>query len=43
MLDYAGDHLWSREEDLYNEVEMNNVLQAWLAAGGRFGPAVGQV
>ena len=35
VLDYAGDHLWSREEDLYNEVEMNNVLQAWLAAGGR--------
>jgi len=42
VLDYAGDHLWSREEDLYNEVEMNDVLQAWLAAGGRFGPAAGQ-
>ena len=22
VLDYAGDDLWSREEDLYNEVEM---------------------
>ncbi len=39
MIDYAGDGLWSREEDIYNEVEMQNVLSAWLAAGGRFGEA----
>jgi SnoaL-like domain len=39
VLDYAGDGLWSREEDIYNEVEMNDVLQAWLAAGGRFAGA----
>jgi hypothetical protein len=39
ILDYAGDGLWSREEDVYNEVEMRAVLDAWLAAGGRFGGA----
>jgi hypothetical protein len=39
VIDYAGDGLWSREEDIYNEVEMQKVIDAWLAAGGRFGEA----
>jgi hypothetical protein len=37
VLDYAGDGRWAREEDIYNEVEMQAVLQRWLAAGGRLG------
>ncbi len=39
VIDYAGGGLWSREEDIYNEVEMQNTLNAWLAAGGVFGGA----
>ncbi len=39
ILDYAGEGLWSREEDIYNEVEMQDVLGAWLGAGGQFAGA----
>jgi ketosteroid isomerase-like protein len=39
VVDYAGDGQWSREEDIYNEVEMRATLDAWLAAGGKFGGA----
>jgi len=42
VLDYAGGGLWSREEDIYNEVEMQRTIDAWLAAGGQFGRAGGQ-
>jgi hypothetical protein len=36
-LDYAGDDRWSRQEDTYNNEEMNEVLGRWMAAGGRLG------
>ena len=32
---YAGDHLWSYEEDNYNPAEAGKVIEAWRAAGGR--------
>lgn len=35
ILDYAGDGLWSRQEDLYNPREAQAVVERWLAAGGR--------
>jgi uncharacterized protein (TIGR02246 family) len=38
-LDYAGGGKWSRQEDVYNNEEMKEVLGRWLAAGGKFGPA----
>jgi len=34
-LDYAGDGLWSGEEDVYNPKRAAEVIQAWIAAGGR--------
>lgn len=34
ILDYAGNGLWSRQEDLYNPHEAQKVIQDWLAAGG---------
>lgn len=34
VLEYAGNGLWSRREDLYNPNEATEVLKCWLAAGG---------
>lgn len=34
ILHYAGDGLWSYEEDVYNPNEAQQVIGAWLAAGG---------
>lgn len=36
LLHYSGENLWSYEEDMYNAVEAAEVVQAWMAAGGRF-------
>jgi hypothetical protein len=35
VLEYAGDGRWSRQEDVYNPNEGEQVVTAWLAAGGR--------
>ena len=35
ILEYAGDGLWSYQEDLYNPREGAEVVKRWLAAGGR--------
>ena len=35
ILDYAGDGLWSRQEDLYNPREAEQVVQSWISAGGK--------
>ncbi len=35
LIRYAGDRLWSYEEDNYNPREAGDVIKAWLAAGGR--------
>ena len=35
LIKYAGDRLWSYEEDNYNPKEAGEVIQAWLAAGGK--------
>lgn len=37
VLDYAGNGLWSRQEDLYNPKEADDVVRRWLAAGGKLG------
>lgn len=34
-LDYAGDGLWRREEDVYNPRRAAETIQAWIRAGGR--------
>jgi len=34
-LDYAGDGLWSCEEDVYNPKNAAEVIQAWIKAGGK--------
>lgn len=34
ILQYAGDGLWSYQEDLYNPREAEAVLKRWVAAGG---------
>ena len=36
-IDYAGNDLWCRQEDTYNNEEMKAVLGRWLAAGGQLG------
>lgn len=36
ILEYAGDGLFSLQEDLYNPNEANEVMKRWMAAGGRF-------
>ncbi|MFF3573785.1 nuclear transport factor 2 family protein [Nocardia jiangxiensis] len=48
LLDYAGDGLFSREEDIYNPTNFGNLIQQWLEADQRFrsttqpeGPAAG--
>jgi hypothetical protein len=38
-IDYAGAGLWCRQEDIYNNEEMKEVLGRWLAAGGKLGAA----
>jgi len=35
VLDYAGGGRWSKQEDIYNNEEMKDVLARWLAAGGK--------
>ena len=35
ILEYAGDGLWSSQEDLYNPKEGQEVVERWLAAGGK--------
>jgi len=35
ILEYAGDGLWSYQEDVYNPREGEAVVKRWLAAGGR--------
>lgn len=34
ILEYAGDGLWSSQEDLYNPREAKQVIERWIAAGG---------
>lgn len=34
ILHYAGDGKWSFEEDVYNPTEAEEVIKAWVAAGG---------
>jgi len=35
VLEYAGQGLWSYQEDLYNPREAESVLKRWVAAGGK--------
>jgi limonene-1,2-epoxide hydrolase len=35
ILEYAGDGLWSRQEDLYNPAEGQALFERWIEAGGR--------
>jgi len=35
ILEYAGEGLFSRQEDLYNPKEGEEVIKRWLAAGGK--------
>jgi hypothetical protein len=35
VLEYAGNGLWSYQEDLYNPREAEEVMKRWLAAGGK--------
>jgi hypothetical protein len=34
ILEYAGNGLWSYQEDLYNPREAQQVIEQWTAAGG---------
>ena len=36
ILEYAGDGLFSLQEDLYNPREADEVMKRWAKAGGRF-------
>jgi hypothetical protein len=36
ILEYAGEGLFSHQEDLYNPKEGEEVMKRWLAAGGKF-------
>ncbi len=36
ILEYAGDGLFSYQEDLYNPVEANGIMERWVEAGGEF-------
>ena len=36
ILVYAGNGEWSYQEDLYNPREGQEVMKAWVAAGGQF-------
>jgi ketosteroid isomerase-like protein len=35
ILEYAGDGLWSYQEDVYNPVEAGEVVGRWVKAGGK--------
>ena len=35
IINYAGDGLWSRQEDIYNPHEADATVKRWLAAGGK--------
>ena len=35
ILDYAGAGLWSRQEDIYNPQEADEVVKRWISAGGK--------
>jgi hypothetical protein len=35
ILEYAGDGLWSSQEDLYNPTEAQGVIKQWMADGGK--------
>ena len=35
IIEYAGDGLWSYQEDIYNPREGEKVVARWLAAGGK--------
>ncbi len=35
ILEYAGNGLWSTQEDIYNPREGEEVVKRWLAAGGK--------
>jgi len=35
ILEYAGNGLWSYQEDLYNPNEAGDVMKRWIAAGGQ--------
>ena len=35
ILEYAGDGLWSYQEDLYNPAEGQAVFKRWMEAGGQ--------
>ena len=35
ILEYAGEGLWSYQEDLYNPREGEQVIKRWLADGGK--------
>jgi len=35
VMEYAGDNLWSFQEDLYNPREAEVVLKRWIADGGK--------
>ena len=35
ILDYAGDGLWSRQEDIYNPREADETVKRWISAGGK--------
>ena len=34
ILEYAGEGLWSLQEDLYNPTEAQGVIKQWIADGG---------
>lgn len=34
ILEYAGDGLWSFQEDVYNPNEANEMMKRWMEAGG---------
>jgi hypothetical protein len=35
ILEYAGNGLWSYQEDLYNPSEAGEVMKRWIEAGGQ--------
>ena len=39
IIEYAGDGLWSYQEDLYNPAEAQAVIARWIAAGGKLASA----
>ena len=35
IIEYAGNNQWSYQEDIYNPEEGKQMIQGWLAAGGK--------